>query len=591
MTLFRPGQMSGWLFLVFVVLWGIATPLGTAAAETTPLGKPIDDFSLRDFRGKLTSLSDFRDRKLVVIALLGTECPLARLYGPRLVKLAERYAAQDVAFLGINANSQDSITEIAAYARLHNIEFPLLKDVGNRVADQLGATRTPEVFVLDQQRVVRYWGRIDDQYGVGYARDNPQRLDLKLALDELLAGRPVSTPITTSIGCHIGRRVTPKLDSHVTYSQHIAPILQTRCVECHRSGEIAPFALTSYDEVAGWAETIAEVIRDERMPPWHADPKYGRFSNDRRLSDGEKQVVYQWVAAGVPQGDPAHLPAPPQYSDGWQLNQQPDQVVYMRREPYRVPAEGTVSYQYFTADPGFTEDKWLKMAEVRPGNRAVVHHVLVFVKTPGSRFGDGEGYLAAYVPGLRATPLPPGMAKRIPAGAKLYFQVHYTPIGSVQQDRSMIAMVFAHPDEVTHAVMTASAMQRRLYIPPHVSNHCVEATSGTVGQDVLLLSMMPHMHLRGKSFRYEMLDTRGHSQILLDVPRYDFNWQTSYLLAEPQLIPAGTKIHCVAHYDNSENNLANPDPSVTVRWGPQSWDEMMFGYFDYAVPMSTLMHP
>ncbi|MCH5372979.1 MAG: redoxin domain-containing protein, partial [Planctomycetes bacterium] len=520
---------------------------------------------------------------------LGTECPLAKLYGPRLARLCSEYESRGVGFLGVMANSQDSVTEIAAYARRHEIPFPLLKDVGNKLADQMGAVRTPEVFVLDGQRKIRYWGRIDDQYGIGFIRDEPQREDLRIALDELLAGKPVGTPQAESVGCHIGRVRSPDPDGSVTFSQHIAPILQRRCVECHREGEIAPFALTDYDEVVGWAEMIAEVVRQGRMPPWHADSRYGQFANDRHMPDEEKELIYRWLAEGGPQGGSVDKIKLPQYTDGWQLPRQPDLVIPVAKKPFVVPAEGEVRYQYFRVDPGFDQDRWIAAAELRPGNRAVVHHILVFATSRDDmrRFGDGAGggFLAAYVPGLRSRPFPEGMAKRIPAGSQLIFQVHYTPIGSQQLDQSHLGLIFADPAQVDHEVVTTSAANQRFAIPPGDNNYRVEAYNHRDIPASQLLCLMPHMHLRGKSFRYEAILPGGQTEILLDVPSYDFNWQTAYRLTQPKSLPAGTRIHCVAHFDNSEDNLNNPDPAKTVRWGDQTWDEMMIGYFDLAVPL------
>lgn len=563
-----------------------------AEATKAPLGRAITDFSLQDFRGKEVTLADFRSDKLLVVAFLGTECPLAKLYAGRLVKMAEQYADDGVGFLAIDANRQDSITEIAAFARRHNIGFPILKDPANRVADQFGAVRTPEVFLLDQDRTVRYWGRIDDQYGVDFVREAPTREDLRIAIDELLAGKAVSVPVTTAPGCFIGRVQKPNPDCDVTYSNQIARILQNRCVECHRDGEIAPFSLTDYEEVAGWAETIAEVVDEGRMPPWHADPQFGQFKNDRHLSDEEKRLIFKWVANGAPQGDPSQLPPPKQFEIDWNLPQEPDLIVPVSPEPFRVPAEGEVKYQYFQYDPKFTEDKWIRAAEFRPGNRTVVHHILVFARTPDGRLrgagGGAHGYLAGYVPGLRVEPLPEGMAKRIPAGSKFVFQVHYTPIGSPQLDQSHFGMVFADAKDVTHEVKTTSAVNPGLRIPPHDDNYQVEATSRTVLDDnTLLLAFMPHMHLRGKAFEYQAVLENGTRETLLKIPHYDFNWQTAYWLAQPRTFPAGTKIHCVAHYDNSESNLNNPDPSKLVRWGDQTWEEMMIGYFDVAVPVDS----
>jgi peroxiredoxin/mono/diheme cytochrome c family protein len=566
-------------------------PAQASTSQTaSPIGRRIDDLTLNDHLGQSHALADLKERKLVVLAFLGTECPLVQLYGGRLGELAEQFEPQGVTFWGINSNSQDSITEIAAYARRHGITFPILKDQGNRIADQVGAKRTPEVFVLDGQRVVRYHGRIDDQFGIGYQRDEPDRADLRLALEELLAGRPVSVAETEVTGCLIGRVRQPRTDSPVTYSGQIAAILQERCVECHRKGEIAPFALTEYDEVVGWADMIDEVVQERRMPPWHASPEHGKFRDDRRLSDEQRHLIHQWVLAGAPEGDRGQLPEPPQFVDGWQLPREPDLVV--DGQEMRIPARGEVPYRWYSVDPGFQEDKWIQAAELRPGNRAVVHHILVFAREPGSsQRGGARGFLVGYVPGLRVEPYPPGMAKRIPAGSQLVFQVHYTPIGSEQLDRSQLGLVFADPDKLTHEVTTTSAVQPLLRIPPHAANYKATATTRNSVESGLLLSMMPHMHLRGKSFRYEALLPDGTSEILLDIPHYDFNWQTSYRLAEPREFPAGTRIHCTAHYDNSEDNLNNPDPGKEVRWGDQTWEEMMIGYFDLAVAKDASRAP
>jgi len=566
-------------------------------AAPSPIGKTVQDFSLKDYRGKAHSLHDFRESKLLVVAFLGTECPLAKLYGHRLGQLDRKYAAKKVAFLGINANLNDSVTEIAAHARRHKIDFPVLKDLGNKVADRMGAVRTPEVFLLDEKRVIRYWGRIDDQYGVTHTRDVPRSRDLERAIGELLAGKPVSVPVTKTEGCFIARVRKPNPNSPVTYTKHIAPILLKRCVECHRPGEIAPFSLTSYKEVFGWAETIQEVIHDGRMPPWHADPKHGQFANDRSMTKAEKKLIDQWVANGAPQGDPKHMPQMPKFVSGWQLSRKPDRVITMRETAYTVPAEGEflrggerrgIRYKYFTVDPKFTEDKWVQMAEVVPGNRAVVHHILVIVRRPGRRRGLGIGggeFLAGYVPGLGAAILPDGMAKFVPAGSKLIFQMHYTPIGSVQKDLSKIGLIFADPKSVKQVVMTTRAVNHRFRIPANAANHRVEASTGSLPFDVKLLAFMPHMHLRGKSFSYEARYPDGSKKMLLNVPNYDFNWQTRYLLSKPKLLPAGTKMHCVAHFDNSEHNLNNPNPNRSVRWGDQTWNEMMIGYFDILMPV------
>jgi peroxiredoxin len=547
------------------------------------IGRKIADFALRDHRGKTYKLSDLSDKKLVVIAVLGTECPLAKLYAPRLADLADEFESKGVAFLGLDANRQDSLTEIGAYVRVHELQFPMLKDTGNEVADRLGAVRTPEVFVLDKDRVVRYWGRIDDQYGIGVQRPAPMRRDLAVAIEELLWGLPVSQAITPVTGCFVGRvsKKTPHGD--VTFANQISRLLNQKCVSCHRAGEIAPFPLTSYEEAVGWADTIREVVDEGRMPPWFADPQHGKFLNDARLSDGEKQLIRDWVNNGCPEGDRGQLPQPPKFTAGWQI-EEPDLVIYIADKPVDVPAQGVVAYQYFVVDPGFTEDKWIKMAEARPDNRAVVHHIVASFRTGGA-IGPrvGERGQVGYAPGMPPAVYPEGAALLVPAGSKIVFQVHYTPNGSAQKDRSYVGLKFADPKEVKEKIGGGMVAQIKLAIPPGDDNYEAQAVH-TFNAPARMITLTPHMHLRGKAFRYEAEYPDGRREILLDIPRYDFNWQLRYDFAEPKLMPKGTKLICTAHYDNSEENLSNPNPKAMVHWGDQTWDEMMIGYFTSLPP-------
>lgn len=573
--------------ICFILVLSSGTGWAAELAGKDRLGRVVSDAALTDFRGASVSLAEMKDKPVVVLAFLGTECPLAKLAVTKLNLLVKDFEPRGVVILGINSNRQDSLADLAAQAKEQDVGFRLLKDAGNKLADAAGAVRTPEIVVLDQQRAIRYFGRIDDQDGIGFRRETAKRQDLKIAIEELLAGKPVSVATTDVEGCFIGKVREAKPGAEVTYSKHVAPILQNRCVNCHRPGQVAPFAMTSYDEVAGWAETIAEVVEENRMPPWHASPDHGKFANARNLPDDEKRVLLNWVKAGAPEGDRNDLPSPKSFTDGWQLPREPDLIVAMRDKPYDVPASGTVRYQYFSVDPKLTEDKWVSAAEIQPGERSVVHHVLVFAKTDSElRKFDGEGaFLAAYVPGFLPQQYPTGMAKLLPAGAKLIFQVHYTPNGKPAKDLSRIGLLFADEASITHAVMTSEARKAGgLIIPPNADNVQHEANSPKSPVDVQLLNLMPHMHVRGKSFRYELQTADGRRETVLDVPRYDFNWQTSYQLAEPLNVPAGGSMHVVAHYDNSENNLNNPNPKATVRWGEQTWDEMLIGYFDIAVP-------
>ena len=578
--------MSPWRFGFFT--WALGACIGgsVAASDSSGIGRKIEDFSLNDFRGKLHSLNEYKDSRAVVVAFIGVECPLAKLYVSRLESLAAEYGDRGVTVLAIDSNRQDSLTELTGFATRHRLTIPVLKDPDNKVADSFGASRTPEVYLLDADRVVRYRGRIDDQYGqhlgeagkrISYQLTEPRRRDLAIAVDELLSDKEISTPLTEAVGCLIGRvrKVAPH--GEVTFSKHVSRILNRRCVECHRNGEIAPFALTDYDEVVGWSEMIAEVVREQRMPPWDANPKHGEFVNDCRLSGEEKKIIFDWVDNGSPEGDPADLPEPPTFVDGWTAGE-PDQIVYMGEKPYDVAATGTVEYEHFTVDPGWKEDKWIRVAEARPGNRNVVHHILCFVLTDAGLADLDTSALIGWAPGMPATVFDSNTAIHVPAGAKILFQMHYTPNGTPQTDRSYVGFQFADPDEIEYLADGGQVTQRYLDIPAGDADHAVQAKY-VFDRDRILLSMLPHMHLRGKSFRYTAHYPDGNSEILLDVPRYDFNWQLRYELKEPKLIRKGTVILADARYDNSEKNLINPDPSIDVHWGDQTWEEMMIGFF------------
>lgn len=316
------------------------------------------------------------------------------------------------------------------------------------------------------------------------------------------------------------------------------------------------------------------------MPPWHANPKFGEFANDAKMAKAEIELLAQWLKNGVPEGDNNDLPKPRVFQDGWALGK-PD-VVLRVPKPIDVPATGVINYQYATIDPGFTEGKWVRASEVRPGERTVVHHILVFIHPPGGDpvmrlFGVGFESLGGYVPGAPPMDLADGVARYIPPGAKLTFQIHYTPDGVARKDQSEIGLYFAEPDSVDYTMQTIVAAELNLRIPATEPDHHVEAAH-RISHDMALHTLTPHMHYRGKSFRYEATYPNGTREVLLDVPNYDFNWQNTYRLKEPKFLPEGTLLRCVAKFDNSENNLANPDPNIVVGWGEQTWQEMMIGF-------------
>lgn len=556
----------------------VAAPTAEPTAPPAP-GATVPNFTLPDTHRRPRGLDTFKDKKAVVVVFLDTECPVANLYVPTLVALHKEYAGRGVQFLGINASPQDSFVTVAAHTQERDLPFPVLKDFDQTVAAAFGAKRTPEAFVLDAGRVIRYHGRIDDQYGVGVRREKPTRHDLKDALDELLAGKPVGTPRTEVAGCVIGRGAKPAAGK-VNFTKHVAPIVQRRCQECHRPGEIGPFSLLTYDDARKRAGRIREALVEERMPPWHADPRFGKFVNDRRLPQSERDTLLAWIDQGTPKGDDADLPPPVKFVDGWKIGV-PDKV-YTMAEEFKVPASGVLDYKRFIVDPGLTEDAWVQAAECRPGNRAVVHHILVYTLAPGRTQpydADGTAHtLAGWAPGDMPTIYSPGTAKRLKAGSKLMFEVHYTPNGTEQTDRSSVGVIFAKkpPEYVAETNILANMLLR---IPPGKANHKGEMTF-VFPHDALVLGFMPHMHLRGVSAKYVATYPDGKTETLLSVPDYDFNWQSGYRFAEPLKVPKGTKLKWIGHWDNSADNPRNPDPTKTVLWGLQTWDEMQNGWME-----------
>jgi hypothetical protein len=568
------------------------SPARPIAAARGMIGQKVAWQTLTDYQGKEWDTSEFPNQKGAVFAFIGTQCPLAKLYTLKLVSLAREYESRGIRFVAVDSNVQDSLAEMAAHAKKFEMTMPFLKDPDQRWADELGATRTPEVCVLDSAGVLRYRGRIDDQYGIGYAKEKPSDLCLVNAIESVLAGREVETVLVSAPGCLIGRgrrdKTNPSVDVNaITYSNQVSRILQNRCVSCHREDEIGPMDLSNYDDASAWADMILEVVNEGRMPPWHASPDHGHFANDRRMTQEEIDTLNRWVAQGLARGDASHEPEPLKVAKGWQLPREPDLVVEMAKRPFKVPASGDVRYQYFLVDPGFDKDVWVNGMEIVPGNRAVVHHVLVFLRDKNDKSGrdlHGErSFLAGYVPGTRVEFMPEGMAKRIPAGSQLVFQLHYTPIGTEQMDLSKIGFWYTDPSTLTHEVQTTSAVQTAFRIPPRTDNYRTTALLPEALPECQLLSMSPHMHLRGKAFRYTVIAPSGEREIVLDIPRYDFNWQTEYRFQVPKNLEEGSRIYCEAAFDNSDQNLNNPDPSATVIWGDQTYEEMMIGYFHIAV--------
>ena len=366
-------------------------------------------------------------------------------------------------------------------------------------------------------------------------------------------------------------------DAAPAFHKDIEPIFQARCQGCHRPGEVAPMSLLTYKDARPWAKAIRAAVLAGKMPPWTPDPQYGKFTNDLSLAPGEKEKIVAWIDAGAKEGSPRDAPAPKVFNQGWQIPQ-PDVVLEMP-EAFDVPATGAVEYQFIRVPTNFTEDKWVQMVEVRPGNPAVVHHAIVVAEAP--EYKGREEYLGGYGPGMTAQIWKPGQARLVRAGSTLTFQMHYSTNGKAAQDRTRIGLVFAK-QPVTEKILGMQAMPPGLSIPPGESNFRVDGVA-TIQQDSKLVALRAHMHLRGKSFQMRAVYPDGESEILLDIPKFDFNWQPYYYLETPKSLPRGTRIESTGYFDNSPNNPFNPDPTATVFWGPQTWDEMMIGWFDIAV--------
>ena len=552
-----------------------------AAQDDPPTEVPATELISIDEKSKVTIAED-PQHKLTVLCFLGTECPLAKLYAGRLQDFSQQY--KEVRFVGINSNVQDSLTEIKDYCKEAGLTFEFAKDYDNRFADQLQITRTPEVIVFDASRTIVYRGRIDDQYLPGVSRKSAQRHDLKIAIEKSLAGEKIEVTSTEPTGCLLGRKRESVEGATVTFANQVSRVLNRNCVECHRSGEIGPFSLETYEEAIGWADMMLEVIEEERMPPWHADENIGKFSNARNMSDEDKQTLRDWVEQGTPMGDVADLPEPIEYVSGWRLPREPDLVVDMSKRPYKIPDDGTVEYQYFVVDPGFEKDRWISAAEVIPGNRAVVHHSIVFIRPPDGKRARGVGWLAAYVPGQTPLKYLSNRARFVPKGSKLVFQMHYTPNGTAQSDITKIGLLFAEEAEVEQELLTVMALDQDFEIPPHTASHKVDVSRGRLPRNGTLLSIAPHMHYRGKSFKSSIVG-RDRTQIpLVDVPRYDFNWQHRYELTEPISLKDIRRVEGTVEFDNSKGNPFNPDPSQRVSWGDQTWEEMAVAFYDISVP-------
>lgn len=553
---------------------------GVLGPDAPRLGEWIADVEFTDAHGEASSLARVMGEKGLVVALRDPECPLSKKYSPLLGRLEDEARAAGFGFLfALVGDGETAGRDIEAY----DFDAPYAVDESGVLARALAATTTTEVFVLDRARTLVYRGMIDDQYGLGFAKPAVGRAHLREVLAELGSGKAVEPYGTVAHGCLLELdEVAEPAERVVTYHEVVSRIVQNRCESCHRDGGVAPFPLSTFEQVNKKKRMMKWAVKSGSMPPWFAAEGSGPWANDCSLSPDEKDDLLTWIASGAPEGDPAHAPLPREYAPGWTIGE-PDYVIAME-ESFTVPAEGVVDYQYFYAKTDFPEDRWVRAVELRPSAPEVTHHALVLLgdadEKPRPMSMDGtEGFYAVNVPGQPGTVFPEGHGKLLPAGAWLKFQMHYTPNGTEQVDRTEMGFIFAD-GPVEHEIETSSAYNDSFSIPPGAFNYEV-AGEMEFEQDARVLSLFPHTHVRGIAFLYELTYPDGRTEPLLEIPAYDFNWQLYYELAEPVEVPKGTTLRATAWYDNTPDNPANPDASAYVGFGDQTFNEMMIGYVNW----------
>lgn len=585
---------------IVAILVPSALAFGQQVDPAKAVGKKIPSVHLNDFTGRRHALDDFRGEKATVIVFLSFDCPVSNSYIPTLNRLAKQYGSHGVRFLGLYP-LDDAPSQLAKEARRFEVSFPVLHDPQLIAARLFTAVKVPEVFVLDADGVVRYRGRIDDSY---YARLKKKTFtrhyDLKNALDAVLAGKQVPVTVTEAIGCPIIYSRPEVKSTEVTFYRDVLPILQRRCQECHRPGEVGPFSLLTYRHAVTWGEDIKEYTRTRKMPPWL--PTDGvPFRNERKLTQAEIDILARWVDNGMPAGDPKTAPPPRKFANGWKLGQ-PDLVLEPKGE-VTIGADGSDLFRCFVLPTGLDEDKYVVAYEVRPGNPRVVHHTVHFLDTLGrgrriealfqkmqkpgspdygpgynSRMGPGffppSGAIGGWAPGI-SPHFMNGVGYYLPKNADIVMQIHYHRTGRVEKDRTKLGLYFAKSGHC-QPLQTLVVPGRFLFIPAGNRNYKVQGDMW-VASDCTIYTVTPHMHQVGKAIKATMTPPGGKTITLIDIPKWDYNWQEIYHLAKPIHVPAGTRFHVEAIYDNSTENPYYPFKENRVVFaGDQTNNEMCF---------------
>lgn len=591
-----------------MILSALASPAfaDDAGPTTARLGKKLGNLTLTDASGKAIALHELKDRKAIVIVFLSFECPVSSSYAQPLSELAKTYAERGVSVYGVVSSEDVTPEQLAKQSREFNLRFPLLLDRQRVAVEALKAEVTPEAFVLDGNFVLRYRGRIDDQFAARLKKNTRiSRHDLLVALDELLAGKDVSTPATRAVGCRLTPTRAPAESGRVTYHRDVAPILQHHCLHCHRPGDVGPFALTNYKQAVNWSADIKEYTQSRKMPPWKPTSDFP-LHGERKLSETEIKTLAAWVDGGTPAGDPKDAPPPRKLVDGWHLGE-PDLVLTVPEE-FELASTGPDVYRCFVLPTNLPEDKYVTTVEVRPSNRSPVHHaVLCFDRhgqarkleekekeLKGTRKDRGPGYqvplalsflpgflpeggLGGWAPGMMPRHLPEGTGYLLPKGADVVLQLHYHRTGRVEKDRTRVGFYFSKKAECKR-LRDVPVPGQFLYIPAGEERFKVEGTIW-IQQDCQIQNIMPHMHLLGRQIKMTMTPAEGKPRTLIDIRDWDFDWQEIYWPNEPIAVKAGTRFDIEGIFDNSAKNPRNPfNPPRKILPGMETTNEMCVGF-------------
>ena len=564
--------------------------------SAAPDGEKAPDFTLPDLEGRKHSLSDFKGKKVIVLIFGGIECPRSRFAEPRLGDMAAKYGAKGAAFVVINSNWNESVEEVAKHVKAAEFPIPVLKDVRNRVADRYKIETQPTALVLDGEFRIRYRGMIDDHKNEEFVRNHY----LRDALVAVLDGREVKVKSTRPQGCFVRKISEDSASTEVTYARDVAPILNAKCVSCHRPGQVGPFSLTSYEQAKAWSAEIKLYTKTKFMPPWKPVTNRGQYYNERRLTDVEIQTLADWHKVGAPLGDADKVPPPPTFADGWMYGT-PDKVI-KAESGYVVGAKGPDEYRCYVIKNPFDKDVWLSAVEFRPGNMRVVHHIIAYLETRGraaalDRRDPAPGYksngsgplvrpsgsIGGWAPGNMPRVLPEGVGRRLRKGETIILETHYHKTGRRERDEGHEVAFYLAKKPVKKMLYYHMIVNPLFRIPAGAEDHRVRG-QWLVPRNITALDVMPHMHLLGRKIAMWARLPDGKEMDLVRIEDWDFNWQETYQFKKPLKLPRGTKVRLEAHYDNSEGNPQNPTiPPKEVGWGEETTDEMCIGFVGFTI--------